>query len=205
MFAWDFEAAEGELRRAEALNPNGEYVLANLTAYYMLFGWPPERAIEYAHRGRDRDPLNPWAAIHVPQALWHAQQYGEALRELERVSEIDPNFWLTYFWKAMALTDLGRHAEALLAAQRALELNEDAETLRALAITHARAGELDQARAISARLNARGVRTSPGIHVALGDHEAALAALELDFSERDRWLPEYLHYPELCASSRRPN
>jgi serine/threonine-protein kinase len=197
MFTWDFEAAEGELRRAEALNPNGEYVLANLTAYYMLFGWPPERAIEYARRGRERDPLNPWAAIHVPQAHWHAQQYGQALRELERVSEIDPNFWLTYVWQAMTLTELGRHAEALLAARRALELHEDADTLRTLAITHARAGDLDLARAAVARLNARGIRTSPGIHAALGDHEAALAALELDYTERDRWVPEYLHYPEL--------
>jgi len=204
MYAWDFKAAELELRRAEAFNPNGEYVLANLAGYYMSFGWPPERAIEYARRGRDRDPLNPWAALHVPQAHWHAQQFEEALLELERVSEIDPNFWLAYLWKAMTLTELRRHAEASLAARRAYELNEDAATLGTLAITHARAGEADEARAAVAKLNALQVRASPGVHVALGDHEAALTALELEFRERDRWLPESLHYPELMPLHGQP-
>ena len=204
MFEWNFEAAERELRLAEALSPNGEYVLESLTGFYMSFGWPPEQAIEYARRGRDRDPLNPWAAIHVSQAHWHAQQYEEALRELERVFEIDPDFWLAHVWKAMTLMDLERPQEALLAARRAVELDENGDTLRNLATTHARAGELDQARAILPRMEARGGRPSAGIHVALGDTEAALATLELELKERDRWLPESLHYPELLPLHGQP-
>ena len=204
MFEWNFGAAERELRLAEALNPDGEHVLGALTAYYMLFGWPPERAIEYARIGRDRDPLNPWAAIHVSQAHWHAQQYEEALRELERVFEIDPEFWLAHVWKAMALMDLGRPKEALLAARRAVELDENGETLRYLAITHARAGELGQARALFPKMEAHGARPSAGIHVALGNTEAALAALEMELKARDRWLPEYLHYPELLPLHGQP-
>ncbi len=204
MFEWNFEAAQRELRLAEALNPNGEHVLESLTGYYMSFGWPPERAIEYARKGRDRDPLNPWAAIHVSQAHWHAQQYEEALRELDRVFEIDPDFWLAHVWKAMTLMDLGRPQEALLAARRAVELNENGDTLRTLATTYARVGDLDQARALFPRMEAHGAHPSAGIHVALGDTEAALATLELELKARDRWLPEYLHYPELLSLHGQP-
>jgi TolB-like protein/Flp pilus assembly protein TadD len=193
--AHDFRGAERELQRAEALSPNGYYVVEGMMAYYMLGGgWPPERAIAYARKGRQLDPLNPWAVIHVAQAHWHAHQYGEALLELERVFEIDPNFWLAHEWRVTILLDLERHKEALSAAQRAVELRSSSDTLSLLAVTHLLAGNVAEGRAIIARLPAEHVRNDLRICMALQDHECALDALERHFAEQTDWMPEVLHY-----------
>jgi serine/threonine-protein kinase len=197
MFAYDFKGAERELRRAETLTPNGEYVVQSVMAYYMLVGWPPERAITYARKGRQLDPFNPWMVIHVAQAHWHAQQYDDALIELERVFEIDPDFWLAHIWQSMILTDLNRPREALAAARRAAELNELADTLNRLAMAHLDVGETTEARKVIARLEARGASMGAGLCLALKDRECALTSLERSYAQRDRWLPDYLHYKEL--------
>ena len=194
MFAFDFEGAERELHRAEALSPNGEYVLESVMAYYMLAGWPAERAITYARKGRQLDPLNPWAVLHVAQAHWHAQQYDEALMELERVFEIDPNYPLAHAWRFLILTDLERFREALPAAQRAVELLEHPDTLNMLAIAYANVGQIADAQAVVARLEARGTRRGAAVCLAFRDRECALAALERSLAERDGWLPEMLHH-----------
>jgi TolB-like protein/DNA-binding winged helix-turn-helix (wHTH) protein/tetratricopeptide (TPR) repeat protein len=196
MFTYDFKGAERELQRAEALSPNGDYVVASIMAYYMLVGWPAERAIGYARKGRQLDPLNPWAVIHVAQAHWHAHQYHEALIELERVFEIEPDFWLAHLWRAMILTDLERYREALPAALRAVELNQgaDAFALSVLAVAHINLGEIDEAHAVIARIEARGVTKGWHVCLALKDYQCALADLEQTFAERDRFFPESLHY-----------
>jgi tetratricopeptide (TPR) repeat protein len=196
MFTYDFKGAERELQRAEALSPNGDYVVASIMAYYMLVGWPAERAIGYARKGRQLDPLNPWAVIHVAQAHWHAHQYHEALIELERVFEIEPDFWLAHLWRAMILTDLERYREALPAALRAVELNQGADTfaLSVLAVAHINLGEIDEAHAVIARIEARGVTKGWHVCLALKDYQCALADLEQTFAERDRFFPESLHY-----------
>ena len=197
MFSYDFKGAERELHRAEELSPNGEYVVEAIMGYYMLVGWPPERAIAYARKGRQLDPLNPWAVIHVAQAHWHAHQYDEALLELERVFEIDPNYWLAHAWRAWILWDLDRPREALPAARRSVELNEGLETLDLLATAYAKVGAIDEAKAVGTQIEARGARKSPRFCLALKDSQCALDALERSFAERDRFFPEMLHYREM--------
>jgi tetratricopeptide (TPR) repeat protein len=142
------------------------------------------------------DPLNPWAVIHVAQAHWHVHQYDEALIELERVFEIEPDFWLAHLWRAMILTDLERYREALPAALRAVELNQgaDAFALSVLAVAHINLGEIDEAHAVIARIEARGVTKGWHVCLALKDYQCALADLEQTFAERDRFFPESLHY-----------
>jgi TolB-like protein/DNA-binding winged helix-turn-helix (wHTH) protein len=193
--AYDIRGAERELLRAEALNPNAEYVVDGLLGHYMTVGWPPEKALSYARKARQLDPLNPWAVIHLAQAHWHMHQYEEALAELEPVQDLDPNYWLLHAWRFLTLTALERHDEALTAAERAVELSTSGETLGALALGYANTGQIDRALEITRKIGP--LERHWGLLTVLEDYQGALAALEREFDERIPWLPETLHYPIL--------
>lgn len=195
----DLAGAAREQRLAEASNPDGEYVLYASTQYYAFVGYPAEKAIEYARRGRQLDPLNPWAAFQVPIALFHAHQHEAALAELDRVLELSPSFWVVPWGRYFILQSLGRYEEALVAAQRAVELNDYADTRSTLATAYAQVGRAQEARAFLDEL----LKPQPGKYrsptllamamVALGDRDGALDALERARDERDSQLPQMLH------------
>jgi serine/threonine-protein kinase len=195
----DLAGAAREQRLAEARDPDGAYVLYASTQYYAFIGYPAEKAIEYARRGRQRDPLNPWAAFQVPIALFHAHQHEAALAELDRVLELSPGFWVVPWGRYFILQSLGRYPEALVAAQRAVELNDYADTRSTLATAYAQVGRAAEARAILDEL----LKPQPGKYrsptllamamVALGNQDDALDALERAREERDSQLPQMLH------------
>jgi TolB-like protein/DNA-binding winged helix-turn-helix (wHTH) protein len=194
-FSYDMQGAERELLRAEALNPNAEYVVEGLLMYYATVGWPPEKALGYARKARLLDPLNPWAVIHLAQAYWHAHRYEQALAELEPVQDLDPNYWLLHAWRSLTLTALERHDEALRAAERAVELSSSSETLGLLALGYANTGQVDRALEITRKIGP--LERHWGLLMVLKNYQGALAALEREFDERGPWLPETLHYPIL--------
>lgn len=195
----DLAGAAREQRLAEARDPNGDYVLFASAQYYAFVGYPAEKAIEYARRGRQLDPLNPWAAFQVPIALFHAHQHEAALAEIDRVLELNPRFWVAYWGRYFVLQSLGRYEEGLVAAQRAVELNDYADTRSTLATAYAQVGRTAEARAIVEELS----KPQPGKYrsptllaiamVALGDRDDALDALERAREEQDGQLPQMLH------------
>jgi tetratricopeptide (TPR) repeat protein len=200
---FDFEGAERELRSAESISPNGEYVLRYLAQFYMAVGWPPERALEYARRAQTLDPFNHWTALQLAAAYWHAGDYEASLRECDRIIELDPEFWLAHWGRAWALDDLGRYDEALASARRAVELNDYSDTESTLAIAYARVGQLEKARAIFDMLNnpGRGKYWSSTFRalllMSLHDRSGALAALEQAYEEHDYQLPAAMHFKSL--------
>jgi TolB-like protein/DNA-binding winged helix-turn-helix (wHTH) protein len=200
MMQYDFEGARRAIEEAERLTPTGSYVLLYKAQYYGFIGWPADEALEPALQGRSLDPLNPWAAIQVPIAYVHMNQYEDALRELDQVLEIEPDFWLAHWSRAIVLDALSRPDEALAAAERAVALNRYIDTLNCLAVAYARLGREHEARAIMAELSsAHPAKYWPPtekamILVALRDVDGALAALEEAYRERDWNLPPSLHF-----------
>jgi TolB-like protein/DNA-binding winged helix-turn-helix (wHTH) protein/Tfp pilus assembly protein PilF len=195
----DFVGAERAMRRAEALSPNDADVLFQLSQYYAYAGWPPEKGVEYARRALILDPLNIFAATNVGIALWHIHDYESALREVDKVIAIDSDFWVAHWVRAAVLRDLGRLQEAMTAAQRAMALNDYGDTRLDVAVGYAQLGEPEKARAILRWLEDpnRGKYVHPTwrawILVALGDNDAALAALEQAYAERDWVLADVPH------------
>ena len=181
----DLESSRREFALAEALNPNGELVLRYLARYYGVWGWPPEKAIGYALRGQQLDPLNPWAIINLAFAYTNADQFPQALLAVDRALEVNPSFWVGWWQRDWVLFELGRYAEAVEAARRALELSGGYVDVNAdLIVMLAAAGNEVEADEIFTRMEApnqspRWRPSSRALALAgLGRHDEALLALE---------------------------
>jgi adenylate cyclase len=201
MFARDFESAERELHRAEEINPNGELVLRNLNIYYQSVGWPAERAIDYALHWFRLDPLNPSAAVNLSAAYYHACQFEKALAAADTTIELDPNNWFGHWIRSAALQDLDRYSEAIVAAQKTLELSGGyADAYSDLVVSYARSGRLEEARAIFDRADnpAHRPRWRSAFRAqalaGLGRYDDAIAALEQAYRDNDGFLHEAVHW-----------
>lgn len=71
------------------------------------------------------EPDSSEAAYQHGVALFKQKQYTAATAELERAIRLDPYHAFAHFYLAAVWTDLKRHAEALLAGQRALAIKAD--------------------------------------------------------------------------------
>lgn len=197
--AFDLDGAEREFRLAEGAAPNNEYVLRYVAQFYACCSWPAEKAIDYARKGHRLDPLNPWAGTQVGIAFWHAHRYEDALRYMDDVIEVDPQFWIAHWLRTAILDDLGRFDEALLSAQRAVALNDYGDTRTDLAIAYARLGRRADAVKIVEQLtdSTRAKYWRPteraSVLVVMKDHDGALSALEQAYDDRDFMLVEAMH------------
>ena len=119
------------------------------------------------------------------QALVHLQR-------LQRVFDIEPDFWVAHMMRSGLLLHDGKNDEALAALEQADRL-ADGSSQAAAAWDNllARKGQPERARAVLARLLEQG-RTrymppvSPGlVYAGLGENEAAMAALDKGYAVRD--------------------
>jgi tetratricopeptide (TPR) repeat protein len=202
--SFDLQGAEREFALAEQASPNGEYVLRYMAQFHGCCALT-DKGIEYAAKAAELDRLNPWTETNLALAYWHAGRFADALRQIDRVLEVDPQFWVAHKLRAVALDDLGRFSEALAAARIAVDLNDCTQTRTDLAIAYARVGDLYQARQIydSLASGAAGKYWSPTeaamVLLALNDRAGALSALERAYRERDEMLIETLHTKRLAA------
>jgi DNA-binding winged helix-turn-helix (wHTH) protein len=208
--SFDLKGAARELALAESASPRGEYVLRYAAEFHGCCASPVARAIDYAERAAELDRLNAWTDTNVARAYWHAGRLGDALRQIDRVLEVDPQFWVAQKLRTVVLDDLGRFEEALAAARVAVELNDCSETRTDLAIAYARVGDMEQARQIYDGLStgAPGKYWSPTegamILLAMNDRASALAAVERAYRERDETLIEAIHTKRLAPLSEEP-
>ncbi len=208
--SFDLKGAAREFALGESATPTGEYVLRYLAQFHGCCAMPVERAIEYAQRGEALDRLNPWAETNVAIAYWEAHRFEEALRQIDLVLEVDPDFWVAHQLRNVVLDNLGRFDQALAGARRAVTLNDCNTTRTDLAIAYARVGDTERARQIYDELS----REEPGVYwpptemamvlVALDDRTGALAALERAYSERDGMLVSALHSKRLAPLEGEP-
>ncbi len=208
--AFDLQGAAREFAVAESVSPTGEYVLRYLAQFHGCCALPVAKAIEYARRGAQLDRLNPWAVTNVAIAYWQANRFEDALREIDLVFELDPQFSVAHKLRTVVLDDLGRFDEALSAARVTVELNDSSHTRTDLAIAYARVGDTEHALQIYNELS-NGI---PGkywsateramVLVALNDRAGALSALERAYRERDELLLDAVHAKRLAPLIEEP-
>jgi len=199
---WDWPRAGREFRRAIELNPR--YATARQWhAWYLAAMGRMAEALPEASRAVELDP----ASISIHRGLgWLqivARQPAQAVRTLERALVMNPEAMDTYVTLALAREADGRLAEAEAALHEALLLGpEETVTLAALGRVLSRQGRRSEAEAIwhtFAELRTRRY-VSPSdeakLALALGDHDAAFAALEQARRER-RGLLAYLRVEPL--------
>ena len=204
-FAWNFQVAERELRKATELNP--KYATAwHWTGIFLPIVGKNDEAIASARRAEELDPLSAIIASDTGWDLIVIRRYDEAIEQAKRTLIIDPNFFYAHYILGVAYDLKGMHAEAVTALRKAVELNPDVYTKGRLATALARSGQRAEAQKLLDELVAEsGHRYVQGYYIAtaqlaLGNKDGAMASLERDLRERGiymQWLAINPEFDEL--------
>ncbi|HEX8352336.1 MAG TPA: protein kinase, partial [Pyrinomonadaceae bacterium] len=193
----DWQEAERHLRRAHELNP--DYVTGRLwLSFFLGMEGRFEEALAGARRALEIAPLTPLVRHTLNWTFYHARRFEEAIASARVLVSAEPDYGLGHLLLSLALSQVGRHDEAVETCAKAVELlGRSPYSLCFFAALNASAGRATEARAVLEEVGRMGeVRyVSPYMlalaHTRLGDSEAALKELEsaLDIGDaRLAWL-----------------
>jgi tetratricopeptide (TPR) repeat protein len=137
--------------------------------------------------------------VAVGWALYHGRQYNEAIEQLHRTLELDPNYPVTCWILGLLLRKTGCYESAIAEGEKGVKLSGGSPLMRAaLAHTYGAAGRTDEAVQLLNELTALAKQkyVAPyffaGIHIGLGEYDRAMDYLEKAYEEHSHWLI-YLH------------
>jgi TolB-like protein/DNA-binding winged helix-turn-helix (wHTH) protein/Tfp pilus assembly protein PilF len=190
--AWDWAAAEREIKRAIELNPNLPWA-HNQYAFYLSLVRRHEQALSEIKHARELDPLSTSVNHQVGVFLLMAHQYDQAIEAAKKTLELDPNYANAYGLLGYTYKEKGQYREAIAAYQEAIKLGDSSPDIQIyLGAAYAKAGQSEKAQAILKRLETGKEYVSPealaGLHVALDEREQAFALLARAYSAHDHQL-----------------
>jgi TolB-like protein/Tfp pilus assembly protein PilF len=202
LYAWDWAGAEREFKEALALNPG--YGLSHLWyAQYLCAMARFDEAVTEVTRAQDSDPLSLSINANVGLVLYWAREYQQAVEQLEKTLELDPNFGLAYVYLAFALIQQGRYDQAIAAIQKSMEHTGYMPlAISKLGFAHSLRGDRAKAQKVlreaEAQFHELGFPSTvlAEIHGGLGDHEKFFECLSRAYEERSPLLPWLRIYPE---------
>jgi TolB-like protein/Tfp pilus assembly protein PilF len=195
---WHWEEAQTEFKCSLELGPN--YATANhwYAEYVMTMGRHGE-SMARMKNGQELDPLSLIINVAVGWGLYHARRYDEAIEQLRRTVELDPNYPVTYWILGLLLRKTGCYEPAIAEGEKGVKLSSGSPLMRAaLAHTFGTAGRTKEALQILDDLTRLGKQkyVAPyffaGIHIGLGEDDRAIEYLEKAYEEHSHWLI-YLH------------
>ncbi len=208
---WQWEEAQKEFRRSLELCPT--YPTANhwYAEYAMTMGRHAE-ALASMEKGQELDPLSLIISVAVGWNLYCARRYEEAIQQLQRTLELEPNYAVTHWILGLAFRKMGSYELAAAEGQKGVDLSGGSPLMRAaLAHTLGTAGMKKEASEMLDELTtlAKQKYVAPyflaGIHIGLGENERAIEYLEKAYEEHSHWLI-YLHLdPSMDDLRRTPN
>ncbi len=187
---WNFGRAEGEFRRAVALDPTDALAHKRLGTLLAATG-RLDSALREVRIAHDLDPLSLDIGVTLGRILYYARRYGEAMTEYRKLVDLDPHYSVAYYYLGQAYFVQGDYAHAMEAFKSSSSLVNDREpmALGLYAAARARDGDPEGARAILAALRARSRKeyVSPlgiaFVYMGLGDGDGALECIEKAFQE----------------------
>ena len=192
LYEWDFSSAEEEFKRALALSPS--YAEAHhWYAIYLANVGRHDEADQHARRAIELDPLSLLMNMTPALNFYLARSYDKSIAELQKVIEMEPNFVAARSVMGNALSQNGRHDEAMSEYRKALELIKGATTAEVsvkalMAHAYATSGK----RSVALKLLDEIVlvdTASPyliaGIYGALGQRDSAFEWLDKAYDRRD--------------------
>lgn len=192
-YAWDWDGAERELRRAIALNPShaaAHRELAFLMRYRSRY---TEDRAEVEH-SIQLDPLTPYTVTQQGWPEFFDRRYDEAVRQFERSIAVFPRSETAYSGLGLTLEQQHQAPAAVAALRRAVQLAPVIEMQTALAHAYASAGDSTRARALLDSLEHHigvayvGPTYLAVAHLGLGEKTRALELLEAGYRARDDWM-----------------
>lgn len=185
---WAWNTAEGELKRALALNPNLASAHATYAFYLLRVGRSAEGLAEI-QRDLELDPVSGRSFMNAGFAYYFARRYDEALAFVQRAYVLEPvpaNFSFPF---GVIYTEKGDYAKA---AQNFQQLGDQPHALGHLGNLYARMGKTADARAILPKLEERVAKDGLGryeialMYAGLGDKDEAFAWLEKSLAAHDK-------------------
>jgi eukaryotic-like serine/threonine-protein kinase len=185
----DWAGADREFRRAIELNPN--YATAHQWyASYLVMTRRFEESITEMKRAQALDPLSRIINANLGLHYYYARQYDQAIEQLHKTIDLNPDFGLAYFYLGRPLLQKGMRNEAIAELQKARALSgEDPETIAELGYAYGVAGRRAEAQAVLRELDGLSKRRYvlpyfiATIHTGLGDKDQAFAWLEKAYAE----------------------
>ena len=191
VFDWDFPAAEREFRRAIELNPNYAYAHLGFAEYYCATGHD-EDSVRESHAALALEPFTPLFRFNLGYSYLYGGKLAEAEQEFRKTQDMDPSFFLTHYGLSEVLGLRGEFDEALTEMQKAARAVPESTFMRGfLGYAYARAGRLEEARAILGELVEAAKKKYVSwlgiayIYAGLEEKDHAYAALELAYQQGD--------------------
>ena len=198
LYDWQWEQAQTEFSRSLELSPT--YATAH--HWYAEYGMTMGRHVEAVDRmkkGQEFDPLSLIINVAVGWTFYHARRYDEAIEQLRRTVELDPNYPVTYWILGLLLRKTGCYELAITEGEKGVKLSGGSPLMRAaLAHTLGTAGRTNEASQMLDDLTKLATQkyVAPyflaGIHVGMGENDRAIEYLEKCYDEHSHWLI-YLH------------
>jgi TolB-like protein/DNA-binding winged helix-turn-helix (wHTH) protein/Flp pilus assembly protein TadD len=190
LYAWDWDAAESEYRRALALNP-GYATAHQWYAWHLMVMGHTAEGIAELRAAQNLDPLSPIVNADLADALCVAHLYDDSLRQARITLELHPNFAVAHYLLGQTLVQLRRYDEAIAEFRKAIAIDGGNTTFDSnLAHAYAVSGQTEQAMKILRDLEGRQTAQSPTaasialIYVGLGDNDQAMAWLDKAYQAR---------------------
>ncbi len=185
-----WKAGFESLQRALALNPGSMPAYELLGYYYMITGQPLE-SVRVLKEAALLDPLSPTIISSLSSAYFFGEQYDEAIKETEKLLELNSNMRSAIEQKAYAVGMKGDWNKALELFKEVHRLtNHPLKGLMGLGYTYGKLGMMDEAMEVVEKLERR-QREEPGTVI-----DADLAAVWIGIGNFDK----AVHHIEQSAS-----
>jgi TolB-like protein/Tfp pilus assembly protein PilF len=182
LLAWgefDWQGAEREFKLAISLNPS--YATAHhWYALLRTLTGRHEEAIAGIRKARELDPLAPQINANVGCILYFARRYDEAIEELEKALELQPDNGAAHFWLSRVYQQKKMYPQAVTAKAAALDKAYSEKGRKSYWQFWLEEGM---------RIRGVGAYSSSylmaQIYVELGEHEQAIASLERAYAAHE--------------------
>jgi len=190
-YEWDFTGAEKEFKRAIELDP--KYATAHQWyGWYLISLGKFDDALAEFQQAQQLDPLSLYTNLTLGVPYYYSRNYEKAAEQFQRVSDMNPDFWLAHSWLAQTRAHQGKHDAALAELQKIGKIRGENLTEIPLAgYLYAVAGKPVEARQVlEASQRAAKNRYVPAyelanIYAGLEDNNKTFEWLEKAFIERD--------------------
>src|SRR5579864_1306914 len=197
---FDFDAAIAEKHFEFPLAKQASFELVKpMYGGFLYLRGDVDQAIKLAERAVEQDPLDVWAHMNLHAYLQASGRDDEALEQLKKVLELDPNQVVALASTVMIYADKGEIAQALNIARRAYAVGRwFPDTVGLLAALLRRDGKEEESASIAKELGSGEVlgyaRAHALFHLICGEIDQAADWVQKAIEQRDSSMRFYLGF-----------